>query len=281
MFVRSGSTWSQQAYVKASNTNAGDTFGAAIAISGDGSTLAIGAPQEASAAIGINGDETTNSEMFAGAVYVFSHAGSVWSQQAYVKASHSGDERRFGSAVALSDDGATLAVGAVAESSAATGVNGNQADSSAPSSGAAYVFTRAGAAWSQQAYLKASNTNMDDRFGFGLAISSDGATLAIGARDEDSAAIGLGGDQSDRSAASSGAVYVFQRAGTTWSQRAYVKASNTGAGDQFGIGVGLSSDGKQLAATAIRESGAATGISGDGSNNAALSAGAAYIVSDL
>ena len=67
-----------------------------------------------------------------------------------------------------------------------------------------------------------------------LALSDDGNTLAVGAGKEDSNATGINGTQTDNSATNSGAVYVFTRSGTTWSQQAYVKASNSGASDLFG-----------------------------------------------
>jgi hypothetical protein len=115
------------------------------------------------------------------------------------------------------------------EDSNATGINGNQADDSAPDSGAVYVFTRSGGVWSQQAYVKASNTGPGDSFGFSLALSADGNTLAVGAYLENSNATGIGGNQADNSALDSGAVYVFTRSGGVWSQQAYIKASNTAA----------------------------------------------------
>ncbi|MHB8876636.1 MAG: FG-GAP repeat protein, partial [Myxococcaceae bacterium] len=93
----------------------------------------------------------------------------------------------------------------------ATGVNGNHADNSAPSSGAVYVFTRSAGAWSQQAYLKASNAGSGDWFGRSLALASDGSTLAVGSYWEDSSATGINGSQANNSAAESGAVYVFTR----------------------------------------------------------------------
>src|SRR6185503_5545088 len=77
-------------------------------------------------------------------------------QQGYLKASNSNADDLFGVNVALSGD--TLVVGAPQEGSNAVGVNGNQADTSAPNSGAVYVFTRNAGVWTQQAYLKASNT---------------------------------------------------------------------------------------------------------------------------
>ena len=100
-------------------------------------------------------------------------------------------------------------MGARDEDSAATGIGGNQADNSAREAGAVYVFTRAGATWSQQAYVKASNTEAVDRFGRCLALSADGNTLTVGARVEDSAATGIGGNQADNSAPNAGAMYLY------------------------------------------------------------------------
>lgn len=276
VFARSGATWIQQAYIKASNTVASDLFGSSVALSGDGSTLAVGAYQEASAAIGVNGDQTDDTATQAGAVYVFTRSGLTWSQQAYVKASNTGAFDFFGSSVALSGDGARLAVGARLESSAATGVGGNEADDSAMQAGAAYVFARSGTTWTQEAYVKASNTGAGDRFGTSVAFSIDGSILAVGADREASAAIGVGGNQGDNAAADAGAVYVYGRSGTVWSQQAYVKASNTGADDAFGTWVAMSSDGSTLAVGAPQEGCAATGLDGDQLDNSAPQAGAVY-----
>ena len=166
-----------------------------------------------------------------------------------------------------------LAVGARLEDSNATGVGGNQADNSANNSGAVYLFTRSGTTWSQQAYLKASNTDIDDWFGSSVALSSD--TLAVGARYEDSNATGVGGNQADNSASGSGAVYLFTRSGTTWSQQAYLKASNTQANDRFGGSVALSGD--VLAVGALNEDSNATGVNGDQADNGEPNSGAAYV----
>jgi len=278
VFTRSGATWRQQAYIKASNTNTGDMFGASLALSADGATLAVGAYGEASAAIGIDGDQANNSARGAGAVYVFTRSGLTWSQQAYVKASNTGAYDQFGYSVALSADGATLVVGANGEASAATGIGGDQTNNSAGSAGAVYVLARSGTTWSQQAYVKASNTNAGDQLGSSVALSTDGATLAVGATGEASAATGIGGDQADNSAGSAGAVYVLTRSGTAWSQQAYIKASNAGAGDTFGLRVALSADGATLAVGAYGEASAATGIGGDQANDSAGYAGAVYVL---
>src|SRR5262249_35127062 len=186
-------------YVKASNTGAGDAFGRGLAVSADGTTIAIGTPGERSGATGIDGDQSDNTRSSSGAVYVFVRSGATWSQQAYVKASNTDAGDNFGEAVALSADGTTLAVGAPVEASAAKGIGGNQADNSARMSGAVYVFVRDGTTWSQQAYVKASNTDVGDGFGTALALSADGNTLAVGAYTEQSAATGINGNQADNS----------------------------------------------------------------------------------
>ncbi|MBK8170389.1 MAG: integrin [Sandaracinaceae bacterium] len=277
VYTRTGSVWMQQAYLKASNTGSGDSFGYSLALSSDGSTLAVSALGEASNATGIGGNQADNSAGLAGAVYVFTRASSVWSQQAYVKASNSAAGDGFGWSVSLSSDGNTLAVGAVGEDSNATVINGVQADNSALGAGAVYAFTRAGSVWTQQAYVKASNTEATDRFGWSVSLSSDGNTLAVGAYGESSSATGIGGDQANNSVADSGAVYVFTRAGVIWTQQAYVKASNTNASDTFGFSVAVSSDSNTLAVGARDEDSNAGGINGDQTNNSAANAGAVYV----
>ncbi len=274
VFTRSG-TWMQQAYIKASNTDSGDNFGFSVALSNDGSTLAVGAISESSNAKGINGDDSNNSLDDSGAVYVFTRSSSTWTQQAYIKASNTGSDDNFGFSIALSNDGSTLAVGAYLEDSNATGINGNESNNSFNSSGAVYVFTSSSSTWIQEAYIKASDINSGDFFGFSVALSNDGSTLAVGAYLEDSNATGINGDDSDNNLFSSGAVYVFTRSGT-WMQQAYIKASNTGSNDNFGRSIALSNDGNTLAVGAIAEDSNATGINGNENNNSTNS-GAVYV----
>jgi hypothetical protein len=208
VFTRTGGVWSQQAYVKASNTGANDAFGESVALSGD--TLAVGADGEDSCADGINGDQTNDGCSLSGAAYVFTRTAGVWSQQAYVKASNSDATDEFGTSVALSGD--SLAVGANFEASCADGINGDQGNNGCPTSGAVYVFTRTGTTWTQQAYVKASNSAADDRFGTSVALSGDnlaGDTLAVGANFEASCADGINGDQTNNGCSLSGAAYVY------------------------------------------------------------------------
>ena len=102
-----------------------------------------------------------------------------------------------------------MAAGAISEQSSATGINGQQIDESTGLAGAAYLFTRDGSSWSQQAYVKASNTNSSDRFGWSISLDGAGNTLAVGAYTEGSDATGVGGDQDNNDAVNSGAVYLY------------------------------------------------------------------------
>ncbi len=267
VFVRKNGSWSQQAYLKASNTDVGDEFGGAVAICGD--TIVVGAVREQSYSTAVGRGKDDNSASGAGAAYVFVRNGTTWSQQAYLKASNSEVIDFFGGSVAVSGD--TVLVGAAGEDSSATGVNGDQSDNSAVDSGAAYVFVRDGTTWRQQAYLKASNTDAKDFFG---SVSVSGDTAVVGAWSEDSNATGVDGNQSDNSAEDSGASYVFVRNGTTWSQQAYLKASNANADDSFGI---PAISGDILVVGALGEDSRAVGVNGSQRNNGGHDAGAAYV----
>jgi FG-GAP repeat len=143
VFARdAGGKWTQQVWFKAINTRKNDQFGDSIAISGDGNTVAVGSlfGPGAGASKGVNGDPNDDSLSASGSAYVYTRSGSSWSPAAYVKAPNARVSAQFGNSVALSSDGKTLAVGSLRETSAAKGLNGNQADSSAPDAGAVYVF---------------------------------------------------------------------------------------------------------------------------------------------
>ena len=125
--------------------------------------------------------------------------------------------------------------------------------------GAVYVFVASGTSWVQQAKLASSTLDDGDRFGSSVAI--DGDTLVVGAPREDSGANGVNGNSADNSAQDAGAAYVFVRSGTTWVEQAYLKASNSGTGDEFGRSVSI--DGDTLIVSAWREDSVATGVDGD------------------
>ncbi len=189
VFTRSGSTWSQQQKLTASDGASGDRFGISVALAGE--TLVAGA-------------HTANNAT--GAAYVFTRSGSTWSQQQKLTASDTAAGDRFGWSVAISGD--TIVAGTYFQ---------------AGYTGAAYVFTRSGSTWSQQQKLTASDAATDDCFGYSLAVSGD--TVVAGAPGESSY---------------TGAAYVFTRSGSTWSQRE--KLTGAVAGDQFGNSVALGGD---------------------------------------
>jgi hypothetical protein len=278
LFRAANGSWNHQAYVKASNPNVGDMFGYSVALSADGNTLAVGATREDSNAIGVNGSQLDNSATDSGAVYVFTRNGTTWTQQAYLKPQNTGADDWFGSSVSLSASGDTLAVSAVNEDSNESGTGGSGASNAAPDSGAVYVFNRVNGAWQLNTYLKASNTGADDQFGYSLALSGDGNTLAVGARHEASSATGINGNQLDDSAVNAGAVYVFARNNLfSWSQQSYIKASNAGASDYFGYSAAISADGNVLVVGADGEASAVTGVNADQLDDSATFAGAAYV----
>ncbi len=237
VFTRADNIWTQQAYLKPSTTFIQTAFGTSVDLSGDGNTLAVGTPGDASNATGINGDATQHIDYAnIGATYVFQRSGTTWSQEAFIKPStqtrHEGISLatdgsiviagggQFGGSVSLSQDGGVLAVGSIRESSNAKGINGDQGDASAARSGAIFVFKRDNSVWTQKSYVKASNTDKDDRFGVSVGLTADGKTMAVGAHREsgrgyattssvssESSAAAL--DQNDNSADAAGAVYVF------------------------------------------------------------------------
>jgi trimeric autotransporter adhesin len=254
IFHRSGSNWSQQAYLKAPRPVQSYNFGNSVGISGD--SIVVGSVRDA----GTGGSQS-------GAAYVFTRTSSTWTLQATLKASNAAISDFFGDSVAIS--GETIVVGAHGEDSNGTG---GPSDNTVSSSGAAYVFVRANGAWSQQAYLKASNPGATDVFGRAVAIWGD--TIVVGARGEDS----NGSSQTDNSAGESGAAYVFSRTGTTWTQQAYLKASNPGIGHSFGFSVAISRD--TIVVGAPSEMSEGIGVNGTQTNNpngpGALS-GAAYV----
>ena len=198
VFVRTGTRWSQQGgALTASDGAVGNQFGSAVALSGD--TALVGAPNRSS---------------YQGAAYVFTRTGTPWSQQGgALTASDGAAGDGFGHAVALSGD--TALVGADGRNSA---------------NGAAYVFVRSGATWSQQGgALTESGGASGDEFGYAVALSGDTALIGDSGR-------------TVRGNAAQGAAYVFVRSGATWSQQGALTASGGAAADEFGNSVALSGD---------------------------------------
>jgi hypothetical protein len=202
VFTRTGTTWSQQQKLTASDGAADDYFGT-VALSGD--TALVGAPHDD---VGANGNQ--------GSAYVFTRSDTTWSQKQKLTASDGAAENYFGYSVGLSGD--TALVGAYGDDVGAKGLQGS-----------AYVFTRTGTTWSQQGQLTASDGAAQDWFGYSVALSGD--TALVGAFYDD---VGANANQ--------GSAYVFTRSETTWSQQAQLTASDGAAWDFFGYSVALSGD---------------------------------------
>ncbi len=188
-------TWSQQAELSESDGALGASFGYYVALSSDGNTALVGAYDKNSAI---------------GAVYVFTRSGATWTQQRELTAADGVSGDNFGYCVALSSDGNTALMGA---------------DGMKSAQGAAYVFTRIGATWTQQQELTASDGGKNDNFGFSAALSSDGNTALV------------------TSGKTQGAGYVFTRSGATWTQQQKLAPSDGGTSDLFGSSAALSGDG--------------------------------------
>ncbi len=184
----------------ASDGASGDRHGESVAISGD--TAVVGAPFDSD----VFSDE--------GAAYVYVRNGSVWSEQAKLTASDGVNQDLFGYSVAVSND--TVVIGAYGD------------DDGGSFSGSAYVFTRNGTLWSEQAKLTASDAALGDIFGFSVSVSGD--TVVIGAPDDDDNGGG------------SGSAYVFARSGGTWTEQQKITASDGAADDRFGNAVSVSGD---------------------------------------
>jgi len=253
VFTRSGTTWTQQAKLVASDPQEGRYFGNALAL--DGETLIVGHSMH-----GI----TTFGE---GAAYVFVRSNGAWTEQAKLTAPDAVTEDDFGHAVALSGD--TLLVGAQAR------------DDNGAGSGAVYVFTRSGANWSLQQKLLASDGASGDVFGAGVAVSGDRALIGAYADDDlgnssgsfyafdragsvwsqtqkihasDAGALSWFGYaldiSGDRAVVSSigggpagsfnGALYTYVRSGGTWQEERVLTDPDGGAGGRFGASSAIS-----------------------------------------
>jgi len=204
VFTRSGSTWTEQAKLTASDAAVEDLFGRSVSVSGD------------TAVVGSSFDDDAGES--SGSAYVFTRSGSTWTQQAKLTASDAAVLDAFGRSVSVSGD--TAVVGA---------------------SGSVYVFARSGSSWTQEAKLTASDAAAGD--GFGISVSISGGTAVVGAKYDDDA----------------GSAYVFTRSGSTWTQQAKLTASDAAAYDWFGDPVSVSGDTAVVGANGNDDAGSASG----------------------
>jgi hypothetical protein len=271
-FVANAGTWIQAPEILKAGIAAGNLFGSSVAVSREGATLIVGAP-----------NEDSNGMADSGAAYRFvrTDAGGgapTWSQpQRLAVVSHPGDS--YGASVAVSATGDVLAIGAPKEDDLTT---------QATDVGGVYVITTSQGIFTDFAFLTATHPHAGAQFGASLVINGDGSLLAAGAPNESANEIGVDGRaDAPLTVASSGAVDVFARQtsakwsaqGDTAPKRHYIKAPNIGAQDVFGTAVGLSSDGNTLVVGASGEDGNGRNI--DSQNNPADDSvgdsGAAYL----
>jgi len=252
IFTRSGTTWTQQAKLTASDGATNDLFGGAVAVDGD--TAVIGAPED---------DDSGNSS---GSAYVFTRSGTTWAQQAKLAAGDAAALDRFGFSVAVDADSAVIGAHLDDDNGGASGsayvftrsgtswtqqrkltasdraasdrfgisvamdadtavIGASGDDDNGAGSGSAYVFTRGGGMWSEQAKLTASDGAADDVFGKSVAV--DGDTAVIGARLDDDHGI------------DSGAAYLFSRSAGVWTEQQKLTASDGATSDLFGFSVAV------------------------------------------
>lgn len=202
VFVRNGTTWTQQQKLTAADGASFDIFGRTVAISGD--TVAVGA---SSSNIDLNVDQ--------GAAYIFVRSGAVWTQERKLTAADGAASDFFGDSIAIAGD--TVIVGATEDTS---GTNTQQ--------GSAYVFVRTGTAWAQEQKITAGDGTAFDYFGFSVALS--GNTAVIGTLQD----VGTNFQQ--------GSAYVYVRSGSSWTQQQKLLAADGAAGDSFGNSVAVNGD---------------------------------------
>lgn len=202
VFVRSGTTWTQQAQLTASDSSQGDFFGWSVAISG--ATVIVGAYQD---------EPTMNVNDNHGAAYVFTRTGTVWTEQQKLTANDAAAGDSFGWSVGINGD--TAIVGALSDDS---------------DKGSAYVYTRSASVWTHQQKLTGADSVAADHFGYAVAIAGD--TALVGADLDDM--VGVGDNR--------GSGYVFTRSGTVWSEQQKLTANDAGNDDRLGASVALSGD---------------------------------------
>ncbi|HSC88087.1 MAG TPA: hypothetical protein VLC09_12480, partial [Polyangiaceae bacterium] len=169
----------------------------------------------------------------------------------------------FGASVAFDASGTRLAVGAPYENSVATGINGPMVDASATKDGAVFVYDLADDEWSRSAFIKSSVRLLDDWFGWAVAFSDDGKTLAVGAVNAGGDSAGIDASPGEASPAASGSVWLFHEAEGDWYQDLLIKAPTLHQGASFGGSLALSADGKTLAVGAPGDKGVDEGLLGD------------------
>ncbi|MBK9736477.1 MAG: FG-GAP repeat protein [Saprospiraceae bacterium] len=203
IFIRNGSSWTEQASIVASDGTTGDIFGSSVAISGY--YVIIGAMFKN---VGANN--------YQGKAYIFKRSGTTWTEQADLVASDGAYNDNFSISVSISGDYAIVGAG-------------NKNVGGITTQGKAYIYHRSGTNWTQQASIVASDGAADDKFGESVSISNNYAIVGAFGKD-----LGVSINQ--------GKAYIFIRSGTSWTEQANIVASDGEAGSSFGLSVSISGD---------------------------------------
>lgn len=216
VYVRTGTTWAQeQKIANPSPSNSLEYFGWTTVMDSTGTRVAIAA----------HGKDST-----LGTVYTYTRSGVTWSLEATITAATRVSSAYFGSSLSMTPDGTRLAIGAYQDTAGAT-----------TTAGAVYVYLRTGSTWAVESKLIATDPVSGSYFGGQISIAADGSRVVIGAQ-----------QSTVTSLSQCGAVYVFSRSGTAWSQEQKITASDKRAGDMFGSSVAISSTGNTVLVGAYR-----------------------------
>lgn len=210
VFVRSGTSWAEEAILLPSDRATGDHFGWSVSMSSDGTRAVVGAPL----------DDTAGGAD-AGSARVFVRSGVVWTEEATLVA---GDGQRWdnlGSSVSLSGDGSRALVGA----------NNDDHPTGREDVGSARVFVRSGPSWAEEATLLAERGLGGDDFGSSVSLAGDGSRALVGAPRDDTA-----------SGIDAGSARVFVRSGASWAEETMLLAADGASGEFFGCSVSLTVD---------------------------------------
>lgn len=229
VFVRTGSTWAEEATLRASDAATFDGFGYSVSLNADATLALVGSP-----------DDDTSAGANAGSARVFARTGATWTEQATLAASDGAAGDWLGSWVSLSADGSRALVGA--EGDDVTG---------GADAGSARVFARAATTWTEEATLTAFEGGGGDHFGVSVALSGDSTRAIVGAVNDDTDA-----------GVDAGSAWVFVRSGVTWSREVMLVAPDGATGDRFGLAVGLSADGSSALVGAWHDETSAGGSAG-------------------
>ena len=214
IYTRTGSVWTEEATITASDKAVSDQFGRSVSLSSDGTRLAIGAQ-----------GKTVSGITVAGKVYVYTRSGSVWTEEATITASDKAASDLFGTSVALDSTGTRMAIGAYGKD--VSGII---------DAGKVYIYTRSGSVWTEEATITASDKEASDLFGTSVALTADGTKLIVGAIGKDISGI-----------SDAGKVYIYTRSGTTWIETVTLSASDKAINNYFGMTSALTSNESLLA----------------------------------